>query len=140
MLNRTGGVSIAVLRKLLSILLLAMLGLPVFAPMLALQAEDERGVPMCCRKGGRHQCMLALAMGSLGDLQGVTVSAPAERCPYGRGGMPVVRAELGVMAVSKLLTAGMVNEPAAREQATCNRRVSQLRTRQTRGPPLRLIG
>lgn len=65
------------MRRLLSLVLLAALGLPVVAPALALGQDTEASLPACCRRHGVHHC-------SMGNMQRPSSSAPAfsERCPY----------------------------------------------------------
>ena len=65
------------MRRLLSLVLLAALGLPAVAPALALGQDTEASLPACCRRHGVHHC-------SMGNMQRPSSSAPAfsERCPY----------------------------------------------------------
>jgi hypothetical protein len=75
--------SIGALRKALSILLLAMFCLPAITPLFALQAQEDANLPACCRRHGKHHCMM-----SMQDRQAMTASqdpqfaAPTEKCPY----------------------------------------------------------
>ena len=49
------------MRRLLAILLLALLGSPAIVPLLA--ADPVSNLPACCRRGGKHQCAM-MAFGS----------------------------------------------------------------------------
>jgi len=53
------GASIKLLRRLLSIFLVAMFGLPLVSPLLALTAKSESNLPACCRRSGQHHCMMS---------------------------------------------------------------------------------
>jgi len=46
------------MRRLLSILLLAAFVLPLVAPLLAFAQDPDAGLPACCRRHGRHHCMM----------------------------------------------------------------------------------
>ena len=68
------------LRKLLSILLLFGLSLPFASTLLASGVVPGQGLPMCCRRGGQHQCGMVMAAAAPGE--GTQAAAPHERCPW----------------------------------------------------------
>ena len=76
------------LRKLLSILLLFGLSLPFGSALLASGVVPGSGLPMCCRRGGTHECgmkmdEMAAAAGQTDQTGGsVRVQAPEPRCPW----------------------------------------------------------
>ncbi len=49
---------IRLMRRLLSILLLAAFALPFVAPGLALAQDSDAGLPACCRRHGQHHCAM----------------------------------------------------------------------------------
>jgi hypothetical protein len=70
------------LRKFLAITLLAVFGLPFVSPLLAMTARSEANLPACCRKHGKHHCMMsAVERDGLNDGT-PAFTAPLERCPY----------------------------------------------------------
>jgi hypothetical protein len=46
------------LRRLLSVLLLAVFGLPVVSPFFAMSTTDVARLPACCRREGKHHCTM----------------------------------------------------------------------------------
>src|ERR1700761_7365468 len=72
--------SIQVLRRLLSILMLAVFGLPFVAPLFAMGATNEASLPACCRRNGEHRCALNTA-GRIAEQQREW-GTPAKKCPY----------------------------------------------------------
>ena len=46
------------LARLLSVVLLAVVGLPTVAPALALAQDPDAGLPVCCRRHGQHHCTM----------------------------------------------------------------------------------
>jgi hypothetical protein len=125
-------------RRLLSILLLALFGLPAVAPLLSLQARAATSVPMCCRKNGQHHCGLSPTERAL--LQGQQQAYPGfwgtgERCPYAPSTAPKVRSEALSIPVAQAIFAGLASHPAGAVHTESKRRISLDRARQKRGPP-----
>jgi hypothetical protein len=130
--------SIGALRKALSILLLAMFCLPAITPLFALQAQEDANLPACCRRHGKHHCMM-----SMQDRQAMTASqdpqfaAPTEKCPYAPS-MVVRGVHLSsfVPQPGRLVTAEIFGHPAGIIQTESKLRTSEIRSRQKRGPPV----
>ncbi len=124
------------MRKLLSILLLAVLGLPFAAPLLAQRAMDD-GLPACCRKGGKHHCMMGNMSvhkdGSVATLP--TVHALPERCPYCVASAAAWHPDPSASAFHDTLFVHVLTHAFVQAQSETNRRVSRDRSRQKRGPP-----
>jgi hypothetical protein len=128
-----------ILRKALTIALLAIFGMPLFAPLVASAALGEANLPACCRRNGKHHCSMNLT----GDLRSAGVSmgqAPAWRAPLGH--CPYYPAQTAVSPVSFLavpaapaIFAEVVSHPALHAQTESKWRISRDRTRQKRGPP-----
>jgi hypothetical protein len=119
------------MRRALAILLLCVLGLPLFASALGLGAQAQ--LPLCCRRGGVHRCMEMAGM-----------DAPLNATPSVRMTCPafprmVAKAHTGVWSfdVAIASSAGHVAQPAAVGQVEAGYRISFDRARQKRGPPLR---
>lgn len=72
----------SVLRKLLAITLLAILGLPFATSLFALTPKSEANVPACCRRNGKHHCMMSMSQRAELSSPGMQLRAPLERCPY----------------------------------------------------------
>jgi len=70
------------LRRFLAIALLAVFGLPFVSPLLAMTARSEANLPACCRKHGKHHCMMSVVERNQLDGGKAAFTAPLERCPY----------------------------------------------------------
>jgi hypothetical protein len=126
------------LRRLLSILLLAVFGLPIASPLFAQGAESDANVAVCCRRGGSHHCLSAMEM-SESSSAGLKLKAPMERCPYAPASVASVHPDLFVPAISAAIYASVVSHPSGVAQTESKRRISSDRSRQKRGPPVSLF-
>jgi hypothetical protein len=124
-------------RKFLSILLLALFALPVVSPLFALGTDADAGVPVCCRRNGKHHCFMTDPVGSAPSEARFGVRG--ERCPYSP-------AAIGTVHQNQLTAAGLVvdlvtlaSHPAGVVQIESRRRIARDRSRQKRGPPAFLL-
>lgn len=129
------GASIKLLRRLLSIFLVAMFGLPLVSPLLALTAKSESNLPACCRKNGQHHCMMSVGDRALLAKHAPLFRAPVEKCPYCPAAVAMVHGDTFVPPVGKAIFAGLMAHPAVAAQAESKLRISLSRSRQKRGPP-----
>jgi hypothetical protein len=124
------------LRKLIAIALLALFGLPFASTLLALAPKSEANLPACCRRSGKHHCMMAMAERTklVGDKP--EFGAPPEKCPFAPSHAITVPAHdlLGVLSGSAIF-AGLVSHPAVYPQTLAQWRINRDRSNQKRGPP-----
>jgi hypothetical protein len=120
------------MRRALAILLLAGFSLPLIAPLFA-SRPAEASLPACCRRDGKHHCMLAAMAWGQVPSHNRTVT---EKCPYAPLAglalmMPHAFAAGGIPALAghTFASAAIVRE------AEAGYRISADRTRQKRGPP-----
>ena len=125
----------SLLRKLLSILLLAMLSLTVVSPLPLFGRLDDSSVPACCRKGGRHHCLMNRGERSGANDHATQIDGPIEKCPYCPGAMPAVHPSVFGPPTSAAVFASLISHPAGVAQTDSKRRISGDRSRQKRGPP-----
>lgn len=126
------------MRRLLSILLFWATLFPMVAPALTAGAMGQSTLPACCRRGGKHDCMMSPEARAfmMRELEGaVRFGTPPEKCPYRQ--QAVVAAHLQVYTPGAVAThsAFLLREPSVIAQAECLRRISFDRSRQKRGPP-----
>lgn len=124
-------------RRLLAIAIVLLLGLPTVAPLFALGTGADPNLPACCRRDGKHHCML--------EMSGMTSSASSksqlktvmltERCPYGSKSLPGTPHPDWSLSTSAAIFAGVVAHPSVAPQTESQLRVSEDRSRQKRGPP-----
>ena len=108
-----------------------------------LPANAESRLPACCRRHGAHHCSMSGAMASMAD-QSSSGSTPALTAPARCSSYPgwMLASTEPVEALMASLTGMPVllakpHSPAASRAAS---RLSELRTRANRGPPLSNIG
>ncbi len=123
------------MRRLLSLCLFAATLLPLLAPLLTVGAAAQAGVPVCCRRGGRHHCMNMGGDAALSDDGQRHARAPREMCPYQQRALAATHHEQVGMAASASSVMAVVHTPDALAQVECLWRISFDRSRQKRGPP-----
>lgn len=122
------------MRRALGIVLVTIFSLPLIAPAFS-SIPDDAQLPACCRRGGQHQCAMAMEMGNIPS----RFHLVSEKCPYSPFGHApfVVPHSLAAPAIP----AGAANAPgpaAVIRAAEAGYRISADRARLKRGPPKRL--
>jgi len=126
------------LRKLIAITLLAIFGLPFAASLFALTPQSDANLPACCRRGGKHHCMMSTAerRNLLGDEPGFT--APPEKCPYCPANVMGVHSPVHFKpSFGSVLRAAFVSQRAGVAQTKSKFLIAGDRAHAKRGPPLR---
>ena len=93
-------------------------------------------VPLCCRKDGKHHCMLQSG-GRANSGPGVT--AMAAKCPYCPHSTVASHAQFETPLTSVAVFASWFAHPAGLAQTEASYRVSYDRARQKRGPPFSVL-
>jgi len=99
------------LRKLLSILLLAILALPMASPLLALGLQDDAGLPSCCRRNGAHHCSGMNAEASVASAQRPSVIAAPQQCPRYLAALVAIHPTPFIPVFSTSVFAEMASKP-----------------------------
>lgn len=118
------------MRRILAISLLILFSLPLALPFLSVNAAAA-SVPICCRKNGKHHCVMSMNSRS-------RTSTIGEKCPYRIATPAVLVLPSFTPSASAAVYAGVVRHPAAVAQEEARQRVSFDRSRQKRGPPSRI--
>lgn len=124
------------MRRLLSICLFAATLMPLVAPLLSTGAAAQTGMAACCRREGKHHCMMGSEAALLASDGQHRVLAPREICPYQQRAVAPAHYEQSAVAVATVAAVALLREPSAPAQAECLRRISFDRSRQKRGPPV----
>jgi hypothetical protein len=118
------------MRRLLSILLLAAFVLPTIAPLLAFAQAPDAGLPVCCRRHGRHHCTM------LDTTRAPSAHRIVAVCPL----WP--QRALAPSAISHTFTAPAASPALAlrttltsRTHSIAHRRTARDRSHSQRGPP-----
>jgi hypothetical protein len=125
-------------RRLLSLVLLAVFSLPLILPALALGQGPDSNLPACCRRNGKHHCMMsAEEMQRL--LNGIKASSPHSHCPlYPTAVTPLRHVDLAVPAGTPAL-APLSRVAALHLCAACDIRAALENPHHPRGPPRSFI-
>jgi hypothetical protein len=125
------------LRRLLSIAILLVIGLPTISPLLALPANSSDGVPACCRRDGKHHCTMQMArqtVESYDKQHGISVAG--EKCPRLPKACPGTRYSQSMLDAASASFADVVLHPALAPQSMARQRISFRHSHQKRGPPV----
>jgi hypothetical protein len=118
------------MRRAISLSLLLMFSWLLIAPFLAPDAEAN--VPACCRRHGKHHCMMS-RMERLGSQKGF--SSVTEKCPRFPAGTCAVHSAAFKPEADERFYAEVVRHPACAAQTEALFRIAFLRSHQKRGPP-----
>jgi len=116
-------------RRILAISLLILFALPFTLPLFGADAAAA-SVPACCRRNGKHHCVM-----SLNSSRTSSVPTLWQRCPYSFKPPAVLVLPSFTPSPSASIFAGVMRHPAAAAQVAARQRVSFDRSRQKRGPP-----
>lgn len=126
------------MRRFAIILMFAAFLLPTILPLLALGQDPDAGLPMCCRRNGKHHCMMSMAERSELAAQASKSplwKAPHERCPYCPASVVSDHPSRFFATNVHLEHASFFDRPSGVVQTESRRRISRDRSRQKRGPP-----
>lgn len=117
------------MRRLLAIPMMLLMLLP-FAADFSGASAVEASIPVCCRRGGKHQC-------SMGEGQSSNSHERALRgkCPYSCASAAVIVPASFAPAAAAAIYSGVLQHPSVSPQTDARRRISYDRARQKRGPP-----
>lgn len=118
---------------MLAISLLMLFGLPFVLPLFGASAV-EATLPACCRRNGKHHCMMYMAWS-----QDRAFRTIREKCPYSIAPPAVLVVRSFAPSTAASVFAGITRHPAAIPQVEAQLRVSFDRARQKRGPPSQII-
>ncbi|AFL87591.1 hypothetical protein Terro_1282 [Terriglobus roseus DSM 18391] len=123
--------------KLLAILLLMLMGLPMASPLLALTTGSDDHLPACCRRNGKHHCLMAT--GSSDASTGTHIRAKAEKCPMYPQASVAAPHDVATPPAEQAIYASIVSHPTGIAQTESKWRVARYRSRQKRGPPVSIF-
>src|SRR5215469_895434 len=119
------------MRRAIAVSLMMLFGLMPMAPLLA--SDPDANLPACCRKNGKHHCMMqrmAAAQGAHPGFQTVQEKCPC--CPFSAGG---VHSSTFHPRTGGLFFPEIRRHPVCVPQTQAHYGLSMDRSRQKRGPP-----
>ena len=105
--------------------------------MLAMGQDAEAGLPACCRRDGKHHCMVSMnERGKLVLSHDPQFKAPAETCPYKSSSVaPTPPNPVAAPTAAAASYGDLVSHPTGVAQTEAKGRISRDRSHQKRGPP-----
>jgi hypothetical protein len=122
-------------RRLLSITLLLLFGLPLIAPFFALGATAESQLPACCRSHGAHHCVMSAEQLAALE-QGQQVHSLQSQCPMFPRAVAPSHVQPFAYQLAASFDAGVLSQPAKLSQIEAWARVALDGARHKRGPPM----
>lgn len=125
----------SLVRRFISISLLLLLILPLASPLFAASTTDAE-VPVCCRRDGKHHCMMAKVAKSLaGDSVKAETVTFQERCPYNLASPAAVNLPFVPDEIQARVSADTVCNPVCAVPSEAHLHIVLDRSHQKRGPP-----
>jgi len=118
------------MRRAISLSLMLVFSWMLIAPFFA--PDGEANLPPCCRRNGKHHCMMRMMRANTGQGGFTTVS---EKCPRYPAGGAAAHSTVNQPEPSEQFYADIVRHPAIAPQTEALRRIALLRSHQKRGPP-----
>jgi hypothetical protein len=125
------------LRKLIAITFLAVFGLPFASSLFALTPKSEANLPACCRRNGKHHCVMSVAERSKLQDDKPAFATPLEKCPYCPAVVMGLHSPLHFKpSFGNVLHASFTSHPTGVARTECKLRIARDRACGKRGPPL----
>lgn len=118
------------MRRAISLSLMLVFSWMLIAPLFAPDAEAS--LPPCCRRNGKHHCMMRMMRANSGQKGFTTVS---EKCPCCPAGGCAVHSTINQPEPAQQFYADAVRHPAIAPRTEALLRIALLRGHQKRGPP-----
>jgi len=123
------------MRRISATLLLLAFFSFVSAPLLLGSADPYKNLPACCRRNGKHHCMMSMAERSHVASGKPEFRSLPEKCPF----YPVSRqvsqhSDFG-LTVSSAVLGDVISHPGVYAQTQSKWRIARERSRHKRGPP-----
>jgi hypothetical protein len=122
------------MRRAIAISLMMLFSWMLIAPLLA--SDADANLPACCRRNGKHHCMMRRMMQLSGAQRSFT--AVSEKCPYRTASVCVSNSPTYEPEAAGVFCARTVFHPVRARQTVAHYRLSFLRGHQRRGPPTSL--
>jgi hypothetical protein len=117
------------MRRVLASLLVALFSFSLIAPAVFASDADSK-LPACCRRNGKHHCMMAETESPTGP------AVHAARCAlFPSSGAVPANQTAGLPGISAVVLAGFFNRPVPIARTETRSRISYSQAGQKRGPP-----
>ena len=120
------------MRRVIAISLMMLFSWTLIAPLFAFDADAK--LPACCRRNGKHHCMMRMVEQRSGRQKGFT--SVSERCPCFPAAICVVFSPIAKLEAGGQFYADIDRHPVLAPLTEALYRISSLRSHHKRGPPL----
>lgn len=124
-------------RRLLALSLLLLFSFPLVSPLLALSANSDANLPVCCRRNGVHHCGMKVQRSNTSAHQ-VSVFTISTKCPFYPRPATLVRHHDARLHASANVLAEAINHSTVKAPASLHVCVALDTAWQKRGPPVHL--
>jgi len=121
-------------RRLLALSLLLLFSFPLVSPLLALSANPEANLPVCCRRNGAHHCEMKGQRTNISAQQTAVSNIPT-KCPFYPGPATQVRHHDAQLHAITNLSADLVHRSTVKTPAYAHVQIALDAAWQKRGPP-----
>jgi hypothetical protein len=121
-------------RRILALSLLLLFSFPLVSPLLALSANSDANLPICCRRNGAHHCQLKMQRSNTSAHQ-ITISTIPTQCPFYPGPATLVRHNDARLHASTRLFAASVDHASVKAPTYAHVLIALDTAWQKRGPP-----
>jgi hypothetical protein len=126
-------------RRFFSTLLLLLFMVPLVSPLLSASTVDTN-IPICCRRNGKHHCIMAAEFrSSSNNATGTTTLNLHERCPYNLTSLIAISLSFIPDSIPPAIFAGNVSNSEPLNQTKTRHCLSLDRSHQKRGPPFLIL-
>jgi hypothetical protein len=101
------------------------------ADLPTLSGSTDLTVPLCCRKNGKHHCVMS---GAEANNSGTVITTIAGKCPCCPQATAASHVRFCTPGISEAVFAGLVRHPAVSLQTEASYPISYDHSRQKRGP------
>ena len=120
------------MRRAIALTLLALFSWMLMAPLFARDAEAA--LPPCCRRHGKHHCMMERLLAMSGKPGGPP--AVREHCPCQPSGGGAVQSRVYTASAPRLVETGLIQPSLLSERSETPRQFVFFRNHPKRGPPI----
>jgi len=119
------------MRRAISLSLMMLFSWMLIAPLLAPDAEAS--LPACCRRNGKHHCMMH-GMVRL-KAKGSGLASVSEKCPCLPDSTGVIHSAKFLPETARQFYTAVVDQTTSAPETPVSFRITSLRSHQKRGPP-----
>jgi hypothetical protein len=120
------------MRRAIALTLLALFSWMLMAPLFA--PDAEAALPPCCRRHGKHHCMMQRLLAMSGQPGGP--AAVQERCPCQPSGGGAVQSRMYAAVAARRLQTGLAQPARLPERRETPHQSFFIRNHPKRGPPI----